>query len=62
MDQVQQRSKPAVDLQGMRRQASCHSCRHSIGHAEGLWCRAWDCEAIGGCHEYEYEPGTDADE
>lgn len=41
---------------------TCHSCRHSVGHAEGLWCQLWDCESLGDCHEYEYEPGTDAGE
>ena len=62
MDQIQQWPQPEVDLQAMQRKASCHSCRHSVGHAEGLWCKAWDCESIGVCHEYEYEPGTDAGE
>lgn len=62
MDQVQQRAASAVDLQRVQSKTNCHSCRHSVGHAEGLWCRHWDCEAIGSCHEYEYEPGTDAGE
>lgn len=62
MGQDRTRQAAALGVPVVHGQAGCYSCRHSAGHAEGLWCRVWDCESLGDCHEYEYEPGTDAGE
>lgn len=58
MDNHQQRLKSEVELQGVQYQKGCQTCQHSVAHAEGLWCKLWDCESIGYCEGYEYESGT----
>lgn len=58
MDNHKQGVKQEVELQGLQYQKGCTTCQYSVAHAEGLWCKKWDCESIGYCEEYEYESGT----